>query len=258
MLLEGKPSERFLKGIPMDNNTVYEWILQTTFTVPARTRSLERMERYLSAIVRPGDEILDLCCGSGFVSFWFEEQGARVTGLDFAPYMITLAKQEAFCRDSSVQFIQADVFAVDFGQECFDLISCFGNSISDFPLCDFARLAKKIAGALKPEGRFVLQFHDGSYSYMQGIAAYEGVYQETPERVTFRSKGYLPEIGAHVNTIRNETRGEEYERKAYIYTVPVVHLALSNALELEQHIVLGENHFLDLFVKQTQAMKRSE
>lgn len=46
---------------------------------------------------------------------------------------------------------------------------------------------------------------------MQGIAALEGVYQETPERVTFRSKGYLPEIGAYEHTIRNETRGEEYD-----------------------------------------------
>jgi hypothetical protein len=27
----------------MDNNTVYEWILQTTFTVAARARSLEQM-----------------------------------------------------------------------------------------------------------------------------------------------------------------------------------------------------------------------
>ena len=233
----------------MDNNTVYEWILQTTFTVSAREKSLEGAKPHLSALIHPGDEILDLCCGSGFVSFWFEKQKAKVTGIDFAPYMIALAKEEASHRNSTVKFIEADIFGQDFGQERFDLVSCFGNSISDFPLSDFAILAEKIAGALKPGGHFVLQYHDGSYRHMQGIAPREGVYQEAPERVTFRAKGYIPEIGAYVHTIRNETRGAEYERKAYIYTVPVVHLIMSDALELARHIILEENNFLDLFVR---------
>jgi SAM-dependent methyltransferase len=234
----------------MDNNTVYEWILQTTFTVSTRAQSFPCLEPNLSALVQPSDNVLDLCCGSGPMSFWFEEQGAKVTGVDFAPYMIALARKEASYRNSSVEFIEADIFSQDFGQEQYDLIACFGNSISDFPLSDFEKLGKKIANALKPGGRFVVQYHDGSYETMQGIHAREGVYQEAPERVTFRSKGYLPEIGARVVAIRNETRGEEYERKSYIYTVPVVSLAMRSALEPEQHIILEENHFLDVFVRQ--------
>jgi hypothetical protein len=91
---------------------------------------------------------------------------------------------------------------------------------------------------------------------MQGNAAREGVYQEVPERITFRFKEYLPEIGARVNTIRNETRGEEYERKGYIYTVPAVHLAMSNVLDLEQHVVIDENIFLDIFIRHTAAESR--
>lgn len=234
----------------MDNNTVYEWILQSTFTVSAREKSLQRAKPHLSNLVHPGNEILDLCCGSGFVSFWFEKQGAKVTGIDFAPYMIALAKEETVRRKSSVQFIEADIFAQDLGQECYDLVSCFGNSISDFPLSDLAKLGMKIASVLKPGGRFVLDYHDGSYEFMQGRGAREGVYQEAPERITFRYKGYLPEIGAFVHTIRNEARGEEYDRKGYIYTVPTVHLALRSVLNVEQHILLDANHFMDVFGRQ--------
>lgn len=234
----------------MDNNTVYEWILQSTFTVSAREQSLQSAKPHLSTLVHPGDEILDLCCGSGFVSFWFEKQGAKVTGIDFAPYMIALAKEETVRRKSSVQFIEADIFAQDLGQECYDLVSCFGNSISDFPLSDLAKLGMKIASVLKPGGRFVLDYHDGSYEFMQGRGAREGVYQEAPERITFRYKGYLPEIGAFVHTIRNEARGEEYDRKGYIYTVPTVHLALRSVLNVEQHILLDANHFMDVFGRQ--------
>ena len=232
----------------MLNNTVYEWILHSTFTVPARQRGLAAIEPVLSGLIRPGAEALDLCCGSGFVSFWLEAHGAKVTALDFAPYMIGLAQAEARRRNSSVEFVEADIFTQEFGAARFDLITCFGNSISDFPLLDFAKLAPKIAGALKPGGRFVLDYHDGSAGPVRGRnLATEGVYQESPERITFRFKEYLPEAGANVVTIRNEARGEEYERKSYVYTVPSVRLALSSALDREQHQVVGDNHFVDVF-----------
>jgi ubiquinone/menaquinone biosynthesis C-methylase UbiE len=230
----------------MDNNTVYEWILKSTFTLSARAKSFQAMQPYLSSLVQPGVRVLDLCCGAGPLSFWLEELGATVTGMDVASYMIAVAKEEAVLRNSTVEFIEADIFTQDFRQEHFDLVTCF-DSISDFPPSDFAKLGSKIACALKPGGRFVVQYYDGSYPYMKGDVAREGVYQETPERITFRFKEYLPDYGAFVKIIRNETRREEYERKGYIYTVPMVQLALFNTLELEQHIVLGENHFLDVF-----------
>lgn len=166
--------------------------------------------------------------------------------------MIALAREEASYRNSAVEFIEADIIEQDFGRERFDLISCFGNSISDFPVSDFAKLGRKIAGALKPGGRFVLDYHDGSYEFMQGRGAREGIYQAIPERLTFCYKGYWPETGAYVHTIRNEARAEEYERIGYIYTVPTVSLALRETLGLSQHVILDENHFMDVFVRQNQ------
>lgn len=232
----------------LENNTVYEWILQI-FSVSGRAENMLIMAKHLSPLVCPGDQALDLCCGAGPASFWLEEQGAKVTGVDFAPYMITLAKDEAARRRSTIEFIEADIFKHDFGLEQYNLITCFGNSISDFPLRDFARLSQKVAPALQPGGRFALQYHDGCYDFMQGKAALQGVYQETPERITYRYKGYSPECGARLHIICNETRGIEYQRKGYVYSVPVVQWVMSNVLTLEQHIVLGENHFLDIFVK---------
>jgi len=233
----------------MNNNTVYEWLLHSTFTVAARKKSLESAKSFLSPLVHQDAEVLDLCCGTGFVSFWLEGLGAKVTGVDFAPYMISLAEQEAILHDSTVMFVEADIFTQDFGDERFDLITCF-DSISDFPISDFAKLGGKIACALKPGGRFVVKYVDGFYKHILESNAHEGVYQEAVERITFRFKEYLPDVGAIVNTIRNETRGEEYDRKGYIYTAPMVQLAMSNALELEQHITLDGYQFLDVFVKE--------
>lgn len=235
----------------MDNNTVYEWILPTTFAVSAREKSLQPIRPHLQALVRSGDQVLDLCCGTGPVSFWLEQWGATVTGIDYAPYMISAAKEKAAGRNSTVTFFEADIFSYDLGQARYNLICCFGNSISDFPLSDFARLVRLVFEALKPGGRFVLQYHDGSYNFIQGIAQREGIYQEAPERITFRFKEYLPNIGASVNTICNETRGEAYDRKAYIYTVPIVQLTACSLLALEQHIDVGSAHFVDIFLKES-------
>jgi len=232
----------------MNNNTVYEWILHSTFTVAEREKSLESAKPYLLPMVHQGDEVLDLCCGTGFISFWLEGLGAKVTGMDFASYMISLAKHGANERNSTVEFIEADIFVHDFGQGRFDLISCF-DSISDFPISDFAKLSDKIVRALKPGGRFVVKYTDGLYKYIQQNSTREGIYQETPELITYHFKEYLPEIGATVNTIRNELRGEEYNRKGYIYTYPIVSMAMSGAMKLENHISLDVSQFLDTFVK---------
>ena len=60
-------------------------------------------------------------------------------------------------------------------RQSYDLISCLGNSIVDFPLSEFAGLVKQVTNALKPGGRFVLQYHDGSYAYMTGNILREGI-----------------------------------------------------------------------------------
>ena len=233
----------------MNNNTVYEWLLQSTFTVSAREESLHSAKPYISGLIRPGDEVLDICCGTGFVSFWFESQGAKVTGMDFAPFMLSMARLDAQQRKSTIKFIEADIFKQDFGKEQYSLIICF-DSISDFPASDFAKLDSKIAKALKPGGRFVVKFVDGIYAkFIENNLFLERKYQEEPELITFQIMRYLPDEGAIVTTIRNETRGEEYDRKGYIYTPPIVHLALAQALILEQHIALDAYQFLDIFIK---------
>lgn len=231
----------------MNNNTLYEWILQSTFTVSAREESLRSSKPYLSAIVYPGDDVLDLCCGTGFVSFWLETQGAKVTGVDFAPYMLSLAKQEAQQRNSQVEFIESDIFMHDFGQERYSLIVCF-DSISDFPVSDFAKLDTKIANALKPGGRFVVKYVDYS-EFMKKNMLLTGQYQDEPEIITFQIKRYLPNNNAFITMIRNETRGEVYDRKGYIYTPSIVQLAMGRLLKLEDHIILDDKEFLDIFIK---------
>src|ERR1700722_16376839 len=44
------------------------------------------------AAVKPGDRALDLCCGTGDITFALARRGAEVTGLDFSEKMLEVAR----------------------------------------------------------------------------------------------------------------------------------------------------------------------
>ncbi len=229
--------------------TLYNWILQE-FTTSRRAEFVNLIAPHIKLFFQPRDHVLDLCCGTGPISFWLEGQGAYVTAIDFAPYMIDLARQEAARLGSAVNFVQADVLSHPLPAEEFDLVVFLGNTVSDFSLQSFRRLSYKVKDALKPNKQFIIHYIDGLYSFIQGNYPKESIQQETPIRITRCFKGYLPETGAYIDVYKNEASGEVYEYTSYLYTPPLVRLAINESFKFEQSIVLTPRSFVDVFVKQ--------
>jgi SAM-dependent methyltransferase len=72
------------------------------------------LDRWL-AHVPSGDKLIDLGCGAGEpIARYLIEQGHPVTGVDFSPKMLAIARR----RFSEVRWIEADMRALDLG-ECF-------------------------------------------------------------------------------------------------------------------------------------------
>ena len=74
--------------------------------------------------VKSGDSALDLCCGTGDISFALAKSGATVTGLDFSDAMLAVANQRNL--QSSIlnpQFIQGDAQKTPFAAETFDAVT---------------------------------------------------------------------------------------------------------------------------------------
>jgi 2-polyprenyl-3-methyl-5-hydroxy-6-metoxy-1,4-benzoquinol methylase len=67
-------------------------------------------------------DVLDVGCGTGFLSLLFAELGHRVTGIDVAEAMLELARHKAAARNLMADFRYSDAEAPDLPPGSFDLI----------------------------------------------------------------------------------------------------------------------------------------
>jgi demethylmenaquinone methyltransferase/2-methoxy-6-polyprenyl-1,4-benzoquinol methylase len=83
------------------------------------------------ASVGPGCRALDLCCGTGDISFALARRGAQTTGLDFSAEMLAVAKtrnQKLTASTSNARlptpdFIQGDAQQIPFPADSFDIVT---------------------------------------------------------------------------------------------------------------------------------------
>ena len=114
----------------------------------AMTAGLDRRWRRLAAgtVVRPGDAVLDACCGTGDLAIAGERAGGRVIGLDFSEQMLVRARG----KSSTVEWILGDVTALPFDDASFDAVTV-GFGIRNVPELDVG--LAELARVLRPRGR---------------------------------------------------------------------------------------------------------
>ena len=95
------------------------------------TVGLDRRWRGIAAraVVRPGDRVLDACCGTGDLALAGVAAGGRVTGLDFSERMLERARQ----KSAAVEWVSGDVLALPFADGAFEAATVgFGiRNVSD-------------------------------------------------------------------------------------------------------------------------------
>jgi demethylmenaquinone methyltransferase/2-methoxy-6-polyprenyl-1,4-benzoquinol methylase len=112
------------------------------------TAGLDRRWRRITVerVVRPGDRVLDACCGTGDLAIAAAERGGDVTGLDFSEPMLERAR----AKGPTIDWVRGDVLALPFPGESFDAVTVgFGVRNVD----DLEAGVRELRRVLRPGGR---------------------------------------------------------------------------------------------------------
>ena len=112
------------------------------------TMGLDRSWRRatVAAVVRPGDRVLDACCGTGDLAIAAAQAGGRVTGVDFSERML----ERAWRKAPELQWVQGDALALPFSDGSFEAATVgFGVRNLDDLEAGLAELRR----VLRPGGR---------------------------------------------------------------------------------------------------------
>lgn len=115
------------------------------------TAGLDRRWRRLTAeaVVRPGDRVLDACCGTGDLALACARAGGRVTGLDFSERMLERARR----KGPELEWVQGDLLALPFEDGAFDAVTV-GFGVRNVE--DVARAFRELRRVLEPGGRLAV------------------------------------------------------------------------------------------------------
>jgi SAM-dependent methyltransferase len=117
--------------------------LEAVTTLPAA--SLVRF-----AAIRPGDEVLDVGCGTGVVAVTAARLGARVKGIDLSPALLDRARTNVSLAEVPAELCEGDVEAMPYPDASFDVVvSQFGHMFA--PRHHMA--TSEMLRVLKPKGR---------------------------------------------------------------------------------------------------------
>ncbi|PKL34088.1 MAG: bifunctional demethylmenaquinone methyltransferase/2-methoxy-6-polyprenyl-1,4-benzoquinol methylase UbiE [Planctomycetes bacterium HGW-Planctomycetes-2] len=111
--------------------------------------------------LRGSEAVLDVACGTGDLTRAFADAGAaEVTGLDFTPQMLRIARtrrlsarQARAAAPALIRYVEGDAMRLDFPDRSFDVVSiAFGIR----NVADPARAMREFRRVLRPGGRLVI------------------------------------------------------------------------------------------------------
>jgi SAM-dependent methyltransferase len=112
-------------------------------TTPTAARLVEWAD------VQPGQQLLDVACGTGVVAVTAARKGAVVTALDLTPELLERARENSRIAGANVDWHEGDAEQLPFGDAKFDVVvSQFGHIFAPRPEVVIAEMLR----VLKPGG----------------------------------------------------------------------------------------------------------
>ncbi|MCX4716972.1 methyltransferase domain-containing protein [Streptomyces virginiae] len=164
-----------------------------------RWRTAENSAAYLIGELRPGMRVLDVGCGPGTITADLAElvaPGGHVTAVDAAEDVLEQARAHAAARDLGdvVSFATADVHALDFPDDSFDVVHA--HQVLQH-VGDPVRALREMRRVCRPGG--IVAARDADYAAMTWYPATPGLdgWLDLYRRVA-RANGGEPDAGRHL------------------------------------------------------------
>ena len=153
--------------------------------------------------LEPGMDVLDVACGTGNATIPAAKAGARVTGLDFAPALLAIARERAADAMVEIDFVEGDAQELPFEDASFDrVVSTFGHMFAP----DHERTAAEMKRVLRPGGAIAV----GGWAPVGSIG---GMFTVPAERGPPPPGGTPPSLWGTEDHIRELLGDADFERR---------------------------------------------
>ena len=134
-----------------DQSRAVEWVYGTPDVAEQRRVTLDALG------LRPGERVLDLGCGPGFLAAEMAEQvgrDGRVDAVDVSPSMLAIAGRRSRSDDAApVELAEADVTDLPYDDEQFD--AAVSTQVYEY-VADMPRALAEVRRVLAPGGRLLV------------------------------------------------------------------------------------------------------
>lgn len=170
----------------------------------------KEVEKFLS-LIPPGGSIIDIGCGSGRDVKKFSERGFHVTGIDFSPSMIEIAKSNA----PKATFKILDMHSLNL-EETFDTVWA-NASLLHIRKIHLPKVLEKIFSVLNDNGLFYIKMKQGGHEGVEIDTRYDNLPKFYAYFEENELKSLLIEAGFDLLDVFTTGKESSYQTHPYVH-----------------------------------------
>ena len=238
-------------GLPLEYQIMPEWFDAHNIKADTDDKNASLRKILLSHGVKT---VLDLTCGTGSQVFHLSEHRFDVTGSDFSPKLLDIARKKSKALGKDISFIDGDMRNIQVGR--FDAVITMFNAIGHVSRQDFSQTLQNVQSNLNPDGLYVFDIFNLEAMNPNAIKSLEVIQEKEAGGARFHQHQVSQidhENGLMISTDRYDIYWQDGRREQrentftlQIYTADELkELLEQNGFELVSQTALDGSEFIN-------------